>query len=143
MPERDRNLWLPPPWHLALVSVVAAVSTFVAEAGCSITESHHFNDPQSDRFFTRTVFAHEPGGGLDMDAFRQGFAPIAERFSIRARIGAMENGQLNDARAMLTGTLRLRSMVTLASKRSASLTASCSSALGPSTLAGELTRSRP
>jgi len=62
--------------------IVAAVSTFVAEAGCSITESHHFNDPQSDRFFTRTVFAHEPGGGLDMDAFRQGFAPIAERFSM-------------------------------------------------------------
>ena len=34
-------------------------------------------------------------------------------------------------------------MVTLASKRSASLTASCSSASGPSTLAGALTRSRP
>lgn len=62
--------------------IVAAVTTFVAQAGCSIIESHHFNDPQSDRFFTRTVFAGEGGAALDVEVFRRGFALIAERFAM-------------------------------------------------------------
>ena len=41
--------------------VVAAVSGYLAENDCSITEAHHFNDPMTGRFFMRTVFVRETG----------------------------------------------------------------------------------
>jgi formyltetrahydrofolate deformylase len=62
--------------------VVAAVSGYLFEKGCSITESHQFNDSQSDAFFMRVVFSQDlelQGGAA---ALKTGFAPIAERFGM-------------------------------------------------------------
>jgi formyltetrahydrofolate deformylase len=62
--------------------VVAAVSTYLANSDCSITESHQFNDPLTGRFFMRTVFVREAEGSLPVDQFGKGFEPIAARFDI-------------------------------------------------------------
>jgi formyltetrahydrofolate deformylase len=66
--------------------VVAAVSTYLAENLCSITESDQFNDTGTGRFFMRIVFVYEGqgegGGSLDLDALRGLFSAIAERFGM-------------------------------------------------------------
>ena len=62
--------------------VVAAVSSYLAENDCSITESNHFNDALTGGFFMRTVFAREDGGALPLALFKDGFEPIARRFQM-------------------------------------------------------------
>jgi formyltetrahydrofolate deformylase len=60
--------------------VVAAVSGFLADNDASITESNHFNDAISGRFYMRTVFR---AAGPDMpppDALERGFELVARRF---------------------------------------------------------------
>jgi len=60
--------------------IVAAISGYLAEAGCNITDAAQFDDLETGRFFTRITFAAETGAGLD--ALRDGFAPIAEVFGM-------------------------------------------------------------
>ena len=62
--------------------VVAAVSGYLAGHDCSITESHHFNDALTGRFFMRTVFVREHGDILPRGQFSDGFMPIADRFDM-------------------------------------------------------------
>jgi formyltetrahydrofolate deformylase len=62
--------------------VVAAVSTYLADNVCSITESHQFNDKATGKFFMRVVFVFEGAGPFDLARLEAGFAPIAERFRI-------------------------------------------------------------
>jgi formyltetrahydrofolate deformylase len=62
--------------------VVAAVSGYLADQDCSITESHQFNDPLTGRFFMRTVFVSQASGRLAIERFDDGFKPIAERFGM-------------------------------------------------------------
>jgi formyltetrahydrofolate deformylase len=62
--------------------VVAAVSGFLADNDASITESNHFNDAISGRFYMRTVFR---AAGPDMppaDAMERGFELVARRFNM-------------------------------------------------------------
>ncbi len=59
--------------------IVAAVSTFLFEAGANIAEAQQYDDPESARFFARMVFDH-PQGQADEAALRAGLQPIAERF---------------------------------------------------------------
>nr|CAX84008.1 Formyltetrahydrofolate deformylase [uncultured bacterium] len=63
------------------VGIVAAVSGFLAEHDAFITESSHFGDPVSRRFFMRTVFA---SGAFTppIDVFVKTFSRIAERFQM-------------------------------------------------------------
>lgn len=59
--------------------IVAAVAGFLADHDAFITESSHFGDPETRRFFMRTVFrlgAVTPS----LDHFAQRFSRIAERF---------------------------------------------------------------
>ncbi|KGJ02637.1 formyltetrahydrofolate deformylase [Paracoccus halophilus] len=56
--------------------IVAAISTYLAESGCNITDSAQFDDPQTGRFFMRVSFISEEGTTLDQ--LRQGFVPITE-----------------------------------------------------------------
>lgn len=59
--------------------IVAAVAGFLADHGAFITESSHFGDPLTMRFFMRTVF--QPGAATPpMDQFAHKFSRIAERF---------------------------------------------------------------
>lgn len=63
--------------------VVAAVSGFLAEANCSIGESHQFLDRETGRFFMRMTFAPEGAKPFDLEDLRARFAAIAERFQIQ------------------------------------------------------------
>jgi formyltetrahydrofolate deformylase len=61
--------------------IVAAVSTYLFEAGCNILDAQQFDDIQTTRFFMRVVFnrldgAREPAAILDE------FGPVAERFAM-------------------------------------------------------------
>jgi formyltetrahydrofolate deformylase len=62
--------------------VVAAVSGYLADNDCSITESHQFNDAQTGRFFMRTEFVRLDGDTFAQEPFGAGFAPIADRFGM-------------------------------------------------------------
>jgi len=61
--------------------VVAAVSGFLADQDAFITESAHYGDPVSKRFFMRTVFT---GGAFTPQAgeLAKKFSRIAERFQM-------------------------------------------------------------
>ena len=64
--------------------IVAAVSGWLAENGCNITDSAQFGDAETGRFFMRTSFAAPLALGLD--GARQAFQPIFARFDMKAEI---------------------------------------------------------
>ncbi|MDO9306365.1 MAG: formyltetrahydrofolate deformylase, partial [Mesorhizobium sp.] len=41
--------------------IVAAISGYLAEKGCNITDSAQFDDATTQRFFMRTAFVSENG----------------------------------------------------------------------------------
>jgi formyltetrahydrofolate deformylase len=59
--------------------LVAGVTTYLAANNLFIDETHQFGDPETGRFFMRTVF-RPTQGTWDSKAFAKGFAPVAERF---------------------------------------------------------------
>ncbi len=60
--------------------IVAAISGFLADKGCNITDASQFDDTLTERFFTRISFESETGAtGEDL---RAGFAPVAEEFGM-------------------------------------------------------------
>jgi formyltetrahydrofolate deformylase len=62
--------------------IVAAISTYLAEQGCNITDSAQFDDDGTGQFFTRISFRSEQGAALA--DLKKGFAPIAEKFAMQA-----------------------------------------------------------
>ncbi|WP_374273488.1 formyltetrahydrofolate deformylase [Paenirhodobacter enshiensis] len=63
--------------------IVAAISTYLAENGCNITDSSQYDDTGTGRFFMRVSFASEQGlAQADLEA---GFAPIAKEFAMAAK----------------------------------------------------------
>jgi len=64
--------------------IVAAVSGYLANRGAFITESSHFGDPATGRFFMRTVF--RPAEGDSADAVSTGFAAVARHIGMQWRI---------------------------------------------------------
>ncbi len=60
--------------------IVAAISGFLTESGCNITDSHQFDDPLTGMFFARMTFLSETG--TPQDALQSGFTPIADRFGM-------------------------------------------------------------
>ena len=61
--------------------IVAAVSTHLFQAGCNILDAQQFDDTETDRFFMRVEFNAVEGEGTTA-AYRDGFAPIAQRFGM-------------------------------------------------------------
>jgi formyltetrahydrofolate deformylase len=59
--------------------LVAGVTTYLASQNLFIDETHQFGDPETGRFFMRTVF-RSTQGAWDAGKFANGFSPIAERF---------------------------------------------------------------
>ena len=55
--------------------IVAAIAGYLADAGCNITASAQFDDPQTGRFFMRVSFVPETGATLEQ--LEKGFAHIA------------------------------------------------------------------
>ena len=64
--------------------IVATVSGWLSDNGCNITDSAQFGDAETGRFFMRTSFAAPASLGLD--DVRQAFAPIFDRFEMKADI---------------------------------------------------------
>ncbi|MET3662995.1 formyltetrahydrofolate deformylase [Aquamicrobium ahrensii] len=62
--------------------IVAAISSFLAEQGCNITDSAQFDDSDTGRFFMRVSFRSEEGRTLD--ELQSGFGPVAGRFGMNA-----------------------------------------------------------
>ena len=62
--------------------IVAAISTYLAEQGCNITDSAQFDDTMTGMFFTRISFRSEEG--RDLETLTEGFAPIAKDFDMTA-----------------------------------------------------------
>jgi formyltetrahydrofolate deformylase len=61
------------------LGTVSAVSTFLAERGCYITEMHQFDDMMTERFFLRTAFFADGARGLPLDALKEQFEAVARR----------------------------------------------------------------
>ncbi|MBI1218726.1 MAG: formyltetrahydrofolate deformylase [Rhodobacteraceae bacterium] len=60
--------------------IVAAISGFLNDAGCNITDSAQFDDLETGNFFTRTTFVSETGATLDQ--LIETFGPIAAPFGM-------------------------------------------------------------
>ncbi|MWD29004.1 formyltetrahydrofolate deformylase [Aquicoccus sp. SCR17] len=60
--------------------IVAAISGFLAEAGCNITDAAQFDDMESGKFFARISFTPETGATLE--ELRETFVPVAERLDM-------------------------------------------------------------
>jgi formyltetrahydrofolate deformylase len=64
------------------IGIVAAVSTYLANHNAFITESAHYGDPDTGRFFMRTVFRSGSGDTLSQSALSEGFTDLAQRFDM-------------------------------------------------------------
>lgn len=64
--------------------LVAAITGFLAEENCFITELSQFDDIQTGRFFCRAEF-FKPDSGLTPDALSERFAHIGAQFSMEWR----------------------------------------------------------
>lgn len=62
--------------------IVAAISTFLAEQGCNITDSAQFDDGETGSFFMRVSFKSQEGMGLE--ALKDAFVTIEKQFGMEA-----------------------------------------------------------
>lgn len=67
------------------IGIVYHVTGFLYELGCNVLDSQQFGDESTGLFFMRVHFA-SPDPQASADALQQRFAPIAERFAMRAKI---------------------------------------------------------
>jgi len=72
--------------------IVAAVATYLFQAGCNILEANQFDDTESGRFFMRVVF-NLVDETATLEAVREGFKPIAENFGMSASIRRRSENQ--------------------------------------------------
>ena len=66
--------------------IVAAITGYLAERGCNITDSAQFDDRETGRFFMRVTFASEEG--VAAETLREQFATIAKPFGMDWQIGS-------------------------------------------------------
>ncbi|MBT8767685.1 formyltetrahydrofolate deformylase [Metapseudomonas boanensis] len=66
----------------AVSGIVAAVTTYLADKGCYISEMAQFDDDTSGRFFMRAVFRFNEGFTGDIAEVEQGFTDVAVRFDM-------------------------------------------------------------
>lgn len=62
--------------------IVAAISAFLADHGCNITDSAQFDDAETGNFFMRISFISEQGKSLD--DLQNAFGSVATRFGMEA-----------------------------------------------------------
>ena len=65
----------------AASGVVAAVTSYLFESGCYLTELHQFDDEQTGGFFLRTV-GRITTGEKSLEDLEAGFTPVAERLNM-------------------------------------------------------------
>ncbi|WP_380171693.1 formyltetrahydrofolate deformylase [Kineococcus sp. DHX-1] len=66
--------------------IVNAVTSFVYQHGCDITEHQQFDDVHSGRFFSRTAFS-SVSGDIDVERLTQEFAATASSFDMEFQFG--------------------------------------------------------
>ena len=66
----------------AVSGIVAAVTTYLAEQGCYISELSQFDDEITGRFFMRAVFRFDADAKGDIQALRDGFEDVAVPFDM-------------------------------------------------------------
>ena len=66
----------------ATSGIVAAVTSFLADHGCYISEMAQFDDEVSGAFFMRAVFRFNSGFEGDIQQIQDGFVDVAERFEM-------------------------------------------------------------
>ncbi|APG92629.1 formyltetrahydrofolate deformylase [Sinorhizobium americanum] len=64
--------------------IVAAVTGYLAEKGCYISDSSQFDDLETGLFFMRLTFISQEGAKLE--ELREGFAPVIKRFGMAMEI---------------------------------------------------------
>lgn len=64
--------------------IVAAISTFLAQNACNITDSSQFDDAKTDRFFMRISFVSEEQ--VPLSVLRETFPAVANPFSMNWEI---------------------------------------------------------
>ncbi len=62
--------------------IVSAISTFLAEQGCNITDSAQFDDAETGSFFMRVSFQSEEGKALD--SLTEAFTSVRKSFDMDA-----------------------------------------------------------
>ena len=67
--------------------IVAAVSTYIYQAGGDIEEAQQFDDKDSKRFFMRVSFSCS----VDAETLRKGFVEIAKRFELSWNLRAVKD----------------------------------------------------
>ncbi|MEN5033768.1 formyltetrahydrofolate deformylase [Pseudomonas sp. TWI929] len=67
----------------AVSGIVAAVTTYLAEHGCYISEMAQFDDEDNGRFFMRAVFRYNTGTTGDTPQLEAGFGDVAQRFDMQ------------------------------------------------------------
>jgi formyltetrahydrofolate deformylase len=67
--------------------IVAAVSTYIYQAGGDIEEAQQFDDKDSKRFFMRVSFSCT----VDAETLRKGFVEIAKRFELTWNLRAVKD----------------------------------------------------
>jgi formyltetrahydrofolate deformylase len=77
MPQQNINLTLTCQNR---PGIVAAVASYIFEAGGDIQEAQQFDDKDSGRFFMRVSFSCDES--VDLEGLRFGFKPIVERFQL-------------------------------------------------------------
>lgn len=60
--------------------LVAAVSGFLADKGCNITDAAQFDDTETGRFFARIALT--PETGVSLEELQNDFAPLADSFGM-------------------------------------------------------------
>ncbi|MFK5733912.1 formyltetrahydrofolate deformylase [Pseudomonas urmiensis] len=66
----------------AVSGIVAAVTTYLAEQGCYISEMAQFDDEDNGRFFMRAVFRYNTGVNGATDQLEAGFTDVAQHFDM-------------------------------------------------------------
>lgn len=66
----------------ATSGIVAAVSSFLAEQGCYISEMAQFDDEVSGKFFMRAVFRFNADFPGEIEVLEKGFADVAQKFAM-------------------------------------------------------------
>ncbi len=72
--------------------IVSQVSTHIAEQGGNILRAEQSESVADSRFYQRIHFDN-PGGALDLDGFRVGFAPLANQLGAEWSLHAMDAPQ--------------------------------------------------
>ncbi|MDQ5769189.1 formyltetrahydrofolate deformylase [Thiothrix subterranea] len=67
----------------AKTGIVAAVTGFLAESQCYITEMAQYDDEMTQKFFCRIMFRRDSQLSPALDTLRQQFAVIAENFAMQ------------------------------------------------------------